>query len=72
MVFTTLVFPCQYLQALGQPNEDDTAWAGPTPVGFVLLAAKSGFVAASFVWLLVLVWRGAWLSTANPHSPEVV
>jgi hypothetical protein len=59
---TTLIFPCQYLQVRGWVI-DEKSWTGPTPFGFVLLAAKSLLFATAFVWLAALVWRARWVST---------
>jgi hypothetical protein len=75
MVLTTLVFPCQYHAVRGEPiiepGDAPLIWAGPTPLGLTLLAAKSAALAACFAWLAVLVWRGPWLSTTAP-TPEAV
>jgi hypothetical protein len=63
---TTLIFPCQYVQVRGWIISDEVgraAWTGPTPFGFVLLAAKSLLFAASFVWLAALIWRARWITT---------
>jgi len=59
---TTLIFPCQYIQVRGWIIGDEARWTGPTPFGFVLLAAKSLLFAIAFVWLAALVWRARWVT----------
>jgi hypothetical protein len=66
MAATTLIFPCQYEQVRGWPIGDELRWTGPTPFGFVLLAAKSLLFAASFVWLGAMVWRARWVTGQCP------
>jgi hypothetical protein len=63
IVATTLIFPCQYVQARGWPIGDEARWTGPTPFGFVLLAAKALLFAAAFIWLAAMVWRARWVTT---------
>jgi hypothetical protein len=60
---TTLIFPCQYLQVRGWPIGDEARWTGPTPFGFLLLAAKSLLFAAAFLWLGAMVWRARWITS---------
>lgn len=71
MVLTTLVYPCLYHEVKGEPTGEPLTWSGPTPLGLLLLAAKSVVFAAAFAWLAALVWRAPWLSTTSPN-PEVV
>jgi hypothetical protein len=59
---TTLIFPCQYTQVRGPLVSDEPRWAGPTPFGFGLLAAKSVLFAVAFVWLAAMVWRARWIA----------
>jgi hypothetical protein len=68
MVATTLIFPCQYVQVRGWPIGDEMKWTGPTPFGFVLLAAKSFLFAAAFLWLAALVWKARWIAPANGRA----
>ena len=60
MVVTTLVYPCQYPLIKGEPTGELLTWSGPTPLGLTMLAAKAILLAASFVWLAVMVWRARW------------
>ena len=60
---TTLIFPCQYVQVRGWIIGEEARWTGPTPFGFLLLAAKSLLFAASFVWLAAMIWRARWITT---------
>ena len=57
MVATTLVFPCQYREVAGSGATWEGTSPGPTPLGFVLLAAKSVTIAVAFLWLAAIVWR---------------
>jgi len=70
MIVTTLIFPCQYAEVKGQYTGPDLTWSGPTPIGFVLLAAKSILLVAAFVWLSALVWRGRWFVPHSSLPPE--
>ena len=68
MVATTLIFPCQYVQVRGWVIGDEARWTGPTPFGFVLLAAKSLLFAASFAWLAAMVWWARWMTTPGARD----
>jgi hypothetical protein len=57
MVFTTLVFPCQYREVASGGRPDFSVTTGPTAFGLVLLAGKSVSLAVAFVWLTAFVWR---------------
>jgi hypothetical protein len=73
MGLTTLIFPCFYDDVHGPSVRDDPpAWAGPTPLGLGLLAARSAALAVATVWLAVTLWRspGGPLVTSSPRTPR--